>query len=158
MIVAKIFAINKAAGQRDAHASASQATTQLSDFDRHTIYYSRKTLMIRLGTAQPLQFFFIVYTSVGWEMDQKISYQTQYVPSLAEGRRGLRKKNSVFFKDITKSQVNLNSQFLRKKTKLLQFVFVSQIGWWILHKKLSYRMKLILPIWLCFSKVLLSPG
>ena len=58
MIVAKIFAINKAAGQRDAHASASQATTQLSDFDRHTIYYSRKTLMIRFGrTAQPLGFF-----------------------------------------------------------------------------------------------------
>ena len=34
------------------------ATTQLSDFDRHTIYYSRKTLMIRFGrTAQPLGFF-----------------------------------------------------------------------------------------------------
>ena len=38
--------------------------------------------------------------------------QTQYVPSLAEGRRG--QKNSVFFKDITKSQVNPSSQFLWK--------------------------------------------
>ena len=60
MIVAKIFAINKAAGKRDAHARrrTCSSTTQLSDFDRHTIYYSRKTLMIRFGrTAQPLGFF-----------------------------------------------------------------------------------------------------
>ena len=119
------------------------ATTQLSDFDRHTIYYSRKTLMIRFGTAQPLRFFFKSMEGVR-DGPKNMKTQTQYVPSLAEGRRG--QKNSVFFKDITKSQVNPSSQFLSKVTRITKLLqFVSQIG--ILQKVLrEQRMKLILPI------------
>ena len=57
------------------------ATTQLSDFDRHTIYYSRKTLMIRFGTAQPLRFFFKSMEGVR-DGPKNMKTQTQYVPSL----------------------------------------------------------------------------
>ena len=47
MIVAKIFAINKVAAEYYYDDEMlTQSRTQLSDFDRHTIYYSRKTLMI----------------------------------------------------------------------------------------------------------------
>ena len=156
MIVAKIFAINKAAGKRDAHARRRTCSynTIVRFWQTHNLLQSKNINDTLWDCSTPSFFFSRVWK--GWEMDQKIwRPKHNMFHHWTEGRRG--QKNSVFFKDITKSQVNPSSQFLSKVTRITKLLqFVSQIG--ILQKVLrEQRMKLILPIWLCFSKVLLSP-